>query len=109
MNRRMLLTWVVVVAAIVAGACGSGSPSSPSSGGGGVAVQGVVLGNGVAVRAASGAPVAAAGGQKITVQVAGTTITAEVAANGTFELKGIREEPSPSSSWSTASRSGASW
>ena len=88
MNRRIFLTWVVAVAAIVAAACGGGSPSSPSSGGG-VAVQGVVLGNGVAVRAASGAPVAAAGGQKITVQVAGTTITAEVAANGTFELKSI--------------------
>jgi hypothetical protein len=54
-----------------------------------VAVQGVVLGDGVAVRAASGAPVAAAGGQKVTVQVAGTTITVEVSANGTFELKGI--------------------
>jgi hypothetical protein len=49
----------------------------------------VVLGDGVAVRASSGAPVASAKSQKVTVQVAGTTITAEVSANGTFELKGI--------------------
>jgi hypothetical protein len=86
MNRRTLLTWVAVAAAVVAGACGSDSPSSPS--GGGVVVQGVVLGDGTAVTASSGAPVAAAK-QKITVKVEGLSITAEVSANGTFELKGI--------------------
>jgi hypothetical protein len=87
MDRRTLLTWVAVAAAVVAGACGGDSPSSPS--GGGVVVQGVVLGDGAAVSASSNAPVAAKSGQKITVKVEGTSITADVSANGTFELKGV--------------------
>lgn len=87
MDRRTLLACCAVAAAVVVGACGGESPSSPS--GGGVAVQGVVLGDGVSVTASSGAPVAAAKSQKVTVKVEGTSITAEVSANGTFELKGI--------------------
>jgi hypothetical protein len=87
MNRRALLTMVAMAAVIVAGACGGGSPSSPSSGT--VLVQGVVLGDSASVTASSGVPVAAAGNQKVTVKVDGTSITAEVSANGTFELKGI--------------------
>jgi len=87
MNRRALLSWVVVAAAVVAGACGGESPSSPS--GGGVVVQGVVLGDGAAVSASSGVPVAAAKSQKLTVKVEGSSITVEVSANGTFELKGV--------------------
>jgi hypothetical protein len=87
MNRRELLACCALAAAVVVGACGGESPASPS--GGGVVVQGVVLGDGVAVRASSGAPVAAAKSQKVTVKVEGTSITAEVSANGTFELKGI--------------------
>jgi hypothetical protein len=88
MNRRTLLTWAAVLAVVVAGACGGESPSSPSPSGG-VVVQGVVLGDGAAFTASSGPAVAAAKGQKVTVKVEGTTITAEVSANGTFELKGI--------------------
>jgi len=88
MNRRALLTWAVVLAAVVVGACGGDSPSSPSSTGG-VVVQGVVLGEGAAFTASSGPAVAAAKSQKVTVKVEGTSITAEVSANGTFELKGI--------------------
>lgn len=87
MNSRSILTWVAVVVVAFAAACGGGSPSSPSSASG-VAVQGVVTGGGTAVAAASGAQ-AAAGPGKVTVKVEGTTITAEVGANGTFELKGI--------------------
>ena len=87
MKRRTLLTWIAVAAAIVAGACGGESPSSPS--GGGVVVQGVVLGDGAAVSASSGARVAAAKSQKVTVKVEGTSITVDVSANGTFELKGV--------------------
>ncbi len=88
MNRRILLAWIAVAAAVIAPACGGGSPSSPS-GSGGVAVQGVVLGDGTSFTASSGQGPSSAQAQKITVTVAGTSITAEVAANGTFELKGI--------------------
>jgi len=88
MNRRFLLAWIAVAAAVIAPACGGGSPSSPS-GSGGVAVQGVVLGDGTSFTASSGAGPSSAQAQKITVMVAGTSITAEVSANGTFELKGI--------------------
>lgn len=88
MNRRVLLAWIAVAAAVIAPACGGGSPSSPS-GSGGVAVQGVVLGDGTSFTASSGAGPSTAQAQKITVTVAGTSITAEVSANGTFELKGI--------------------
>ena len=88
MNRRFLLAWIAVAAAVIAPACGGGSPSSPS-GSGGVAVQGVVVGDGTSFTASSGAGPSAAQAQKITVTVAGTSITAEVSANGTFELKGI--------------------
>jgi len=89
MRRRALLTWVAVAGVVVAAGCGGGSPSSPSTGGTGVAVQGVVLGDGAAFTASSETHSSAANAQKITVTVAGTTLTAEVAANGTFVLKGI--------------------
>jgi len=88
MNRRVLLTWIAVAAAVFAPACGGDSPTSPS-GSGGVAVQGVVLGDGASFVASSGANPSSAKAQKVTVMVEGTTITAEVSANGTFEMKGI--------------------
>jgi hypothetical protein len=88
MKRRVLLAWVVVAAAAFTTACGSDSPSSPS-GTGGVAVQGLVLGDGATFGASSAATSSSAKAQKVTVMVAGTTLTAEVSANGTFELKGI--------------------
>jgi len=88
MNRRRLLAWVAVAAAALAAACGGDSPSSPS-GSGGVAVQGVVLGDGASFGASSGTNPSSAKAQKVTVMVEGTTLTAEVSANGTFELKGI--------------------
>jgi hypothetical protein len=88
MDRRTLLTWAAVLGALVVGACGGDSPSSPSTSGG-VVVQGVVLGDGAAVTASSGSPVAAAKAAKVTVKVDGTSITADVSANGTFELKGV--------------------
>jgi hypothetical protein len=89
MNCRRLLTWVVVVAAALGAGCGSDGPSSPSAGGTGVEVQGLLLGEGASFVASSGANLPAAKAQKVVVTVEGTTITAEVSANGTFVLKGI--------------------
>jgi hypothetical protein len=89
MRRRFLLTWIAVVAAVATVGCGGSSPSSPSAGGAGVEVQGVVLGEASGVVASSGAHASSAPAQKIVVTVQGTTITAEVEANGTFVLKGI--------------------
>jgi hypothetical protein len=89
MNRQTFLTWVAVAGLVFAAGCGGNSPSSPQAGGAGVAVQGVVLGDGAAVAASSGSHSPSAKAQKVTVKVDGTTITAEVSANGTFELKGI--------------------
>ena len=88
MNRRALWAWIAVVAAVVAGACGGESPSSPSANGT-VAVQGVVLGEGASVTGSSGTRAPGAQSQKITVKVEGTSITVDVSANGTFEVKGI--------------------
>jgi hypothetical protein len=87
MHCRNPLTWVVVAAAALALSCGGEGPSSPS--GAGVEVRGVVLGQASAVVASSGSPPASAKAQKVTVTVEGTTITAEVGADGTFVLKGV--------------------
>ena len=86
MGCRNLLAWVAAAVAAVTLSCGGGGPSSPS--GTGVEVQGVVLSGASAFVASSGTHPAAKP-QKITVTVEGTTITAEVAADGTFVLQGI--------------------
>lgn len=88
MHRRTLLTWIAVVAAATVG-CGGGSPSAPSAAGAGVEVQGVVLPEGSAFVASSGTHPSIAAAEKVVVTVQGTTITAEVSANGTFVLKGV--------------------
>jgi len=87
MRRRNLLTWVAVAVAAVTLSCGGERPSSPS--GTGVDVQGLMLGDGAAFVASSGAHPSSAKAQKVTVTVAGTTITDDVSANGTFVLKGV--------------------
>jgi hypothetical protein len=84
--RNLLLAWVAAAVAVVTLSCGGGGPSSPS--GAGVDVQGVVLSGASAVVAFSGSQPAAKA-QKVTVTVEGTTITAEVGADGTFVLKGV--------------------
>jgi hypothetical protein len=88
MCRRVLLA-LVAVAGVVAAGCGAGGPSSPSAGAKGVAVQGVVLGDGATFGASSEVHASNAKDQKVTVKVEGTTITAEVSANGTFVLEDI--------------------
>jgi hypothetical protein len=87
MGRRNLLAWVAAAVAAVTLSCGGGGPSSPS--GTGVEVKGVVLSGASAVVASSGSHPATAKAQKVTVTVEGTTITAEVGADGTFVLKGV--------------------
>ncbi len=86
MGCRKRLACAVVALAAVALSCGGGGPSSPF--GTGVDVQGLVLNGATAVVASSGSHVAAKA-QKVTVTVEGTTITAEVGADGTFVLKGV--------------------
>jgi hypothetical protein len=86
MRCRNLLAWVAAAVAAVSLGCGGGGPSSPS--GTGVEVHGVVLSGAAAVVASSGSHPAAKA-QKVTVTVEGTTITAEVGADGTFVLKGV--------------------
>jgi hypothetical protein len=86
--RHRVLWPFFAAAAVLAQACGGSSPSSPS-GSGGVAVQGVVLGDGTSVAQSSGPSPSLARAQKITVTVQGTTLTADVSADGTFVLKGI--------------------
>ncbi len=88
MDRRSLLVSFVLGAALLAFACGSDNPSSPS-GNGGVAVQGVVLGQGSSFVASSGATPSSAKDKKVTVKVEGTSLTVDVSANGTFEIVGI--------------------
>ncbi len=87
MCRHAAFALLALVAALAV-ACGDGGPSSPS-GADGVVVEGVVLGDGAAFTASSRTPSAGAKAQKVTVTVEGTTITAEVSANGTFRLQGI--------------------
>jgi len=89
MHRRTLLAWIAVVAAAATVGCGGSSPSAPSAGGAGVQVQGVVLPEGSALVASSGTHPSSAAAQKVVVTVQGTTITAEVSANGTFVLRDV--------------------
>lgn len=84
MRRALILS--VAAAALTLSGCG-GSPTAPS-GSGGVAVRGVLLGEGAAFTASSAGSAAAKGGP-ITVVVEGTSITATISGNGTFELEGL--------------------
>jgi hypothetical protein len=82
--RRVLLLSVVGVALTLAG-CGD-SPTSPS-GSGGVAVRGVLLGEGAAFTASSAGAAAKEG--PITVTIEGTSISTTITGNGTFEFDGL--------------------
>jgi hypothetical protein len=84
----MLLSWAAAgIAVVVTSGCGSESPMAPSAGG--VVVQGVVLGDGASVTAAADTQPATSQAKKVTVRVDGTTLTVDVSANGTFQLKGV--------------------
>lgn len=87
MKHRLPLSGFAVACALIALACGGGGPTTPS-GSGGVVIQGVVM-DGASSLAASSGSHAGAKAQKVTVRVDGTGLVAEVAANGTFEVKGV--------------------
>jgi VCBS repeat-containing protein len=87
MYRKLnLLTLAVAVAGLVVAGCGSDNPAGPS-GAGGVTVQGVLLGEGAAVSASSGARSASSG--PITVEVEGEDISVTISGNGTWEFEGL--------------------
>lgn len=78
----------VAVVALLSVACGSDSPTASS--GGGVAVQGVVMGEGASASAADTRATEASQAKKMTVKVDGSaTLSVDVNANGTFQLVGI--------------------
>jgi hypothetical protein len=85
--RGLVLSAAVVAAALWTAACGSDSPTASS--GGGVAVQGVVVGDSASASVADVRATQASQPHKVTVKVAGTTITVDVNANGTFQINGI--------------------
>jgi hypothetical protein len=77
----------VLAAALWTAACGSDNPMGSSSGG--VAVQGVVVGDAATASVAGTRAVQSSQPHKVTVKVAGTTITVDVNANGTFQINGV--------------------
>ena len=85
--RGLVLSAAVLAAALWTAACGSDSPTASSTGG--VAVQGVVVGDSATASVADARPTQASQPHKVTVKVAGTTITVDVNANGTFQINGI--------------------
>ena len=89
MERSVLVRWAAVVGvALLSVACGSDSPTGSS--GGGVAVQGVVMGEGASASAADTRATQASQAKKMTVKVDGSaTLSVDVNANGTFQLVGI--------------------
>jgi hypothetical protein len=88
MERPVRIRWAsVVVAALLAVACGDESPTDAT---GGVAVDGVVMGDGMSAIAADTRATQAAQAKKMTVKVDGSaTLSVDVNANGTFQLSGI--------------------
>ena len=91
MHSRSLPLLTAAAIALLAVACGGGGASPTSATGtGGVTVKGQVLGAGASagVTAAANGPVAA-GETKITVTIAGTSLSTTVSANGTFEIDGV--------------------
>ena len=85
--KGLVLSAAVLAAALWTAACGSDSPTASS--GGGVGVQGVVVGDSATASVADVRATQASQPHKVTVKVAGTTITVDVNANGTFQITGI--------------------
>ena len=91
MSRRALLSLVVLLASLTAVACGGSGNPAESDVLGSVSVQGVVLGTGVGSTGVSASSTAQSSSKpaKVRVAVSGTTLTADVAADGTFQLQGV--------------------
>jgi hypothetical protein len=83
-GRKVLIT-AVAVAGLALAACGDGNPASPS-GSGRVTVEGVLLAEGAAFSASSGAR---PDGGPVTVVVEGTSIRATISGDGTWKLENI--------------------
>jgi len=77
----------VAASALALSGCGGASPSSPS--GKGVSLQGTVLSTAAASGASAHAGAAAASGKMVVTVQENPSITANVSANGTFELEGL--------------------
>jgi len=87
-GTRSVLILAVAALALALAACG-GNPASPSGMTGGVAVRGVLLGEGAAVGASS-VRASSSSGSQITVTVEGNpSLTTTISGNGTFELEGV--------------------
>ena len=83
--KRNLLIVAVAAAGLALAACGGdGNPSSPS-GTEGVAVRGVLLGEGAAFGSSSEVSASSSGGP-ITVEIEGTSISVTISGNGTWEI-----------------------
>jgi len=83
--KRNFLIVAVVAAGLALAACGGdGNPSAPS-GTEGVAVRGVLLGEGATFASSSTASASSSGGP-ITVEVEGTSISVTISGNGTWEF-----------------------
>src|SRR5262245_7353089 len=85
--RGLILSAVALGATLWTAACGTDMPTASSSGG--VAVQGVVVGDAATASVADARATQSSQPHKVTVKVAGTTITVDVNANGTFQINGV--------------------
>ena len=84
-DKRSLLIVAIAAAGLALVACGEGgNPSSPS-GTEGVAVRGVLLGEGAAFNSSSAGSASSSGGP-VTVVVEGTSISVTISGNGTWEI-----------------------
>lgn len=91
MNRGALSSLVVLLASLTAAACGGSGNPAESGGWGSVSVQGVVLGRAAGSTGVGSSSTARSPSKpdRVKVAVSGTTLTADVAPDGTFKMQGV--------------------